>query len=167
MDRVASCCARRRRRPRRAPTPCPVRATGTTLRERLAQHASVEPCRSCHLLFDPLGLGLENFDPIGRWRDSDDGRARRCHAASCRAPIWRSTARPRWPQALQKDPRFARCLTRKLLTFALGRGMEPADAPALEYLTSGFAGGGYRFRDLVETIASSPLMTMRGGRSEP
>ena len=144
----------------------PPPANGTSLRERIAQHASVEPCRSCHMLFDPVGLGLENFDPIGRWRDDDAG-----------APIDARGVVPgtdsafdgpaQLAGALQKDPRFARCLTRKLLTFALGRGMEAADAPAIEYLTGQLAGSGYRFRTLVETIAQSPLMTMRGGRSEP
>jgi hypothetical protein len=144
----------------------PPPANGTSLRERIAQHAAVEPCRSCHMLFDPLGLGLENFDPIGRWRDDDAG-----------APLDASGVVPgtdlafRGPaelaEALQKDPRFPSCLTRKLLTFALGRGMEPSDAPAIEYLTGQFAGNGHRFRKLVELIARSPLMTMRGGRSEP
>jgi hypothetical protein len=144
----------------------PPPANGTSLRERLAQHATVEPCRSCHMLFDPLGLALENFDPIGRWRDTDAGA--RIDASGVvpgtDVPFDGPAA---LAEALRKDPRFARCLTRKLLTFALGRGMEPADAPALDYLTARFAAGGYRFRGLVETIASSPLMTMRGGRGEP
>jgi hypothetical protein len=144
----------------------PVRAPGLTLRQRLAQHASVEPCRGCHMAFDPLGLGLENFDPIGRWRDQDEV-----------APIDASGVVPgtdltfdspaTLAEALQKDPRFPRCLVRKLLTFALGRGMEASDTPAIDYLSAGFARDGYRFRALVETIASSPLMTMRGGRSAP
>jgi hypothetical protein len=70
-------------------------------------------------------------------------------------------------QALQRDPRFARCMTRKLLTYALGRGMQLSDDPALNLLTERFAAGGHRFRALVETIATSPLMTTRGGNSQP
>ncbi len=144
----------------------PARVQGVSLRERLAQHASVEPCRSCHATFDPLGLALENFDPIGRWREQDEGQP-----IDARGVLPGTDLAFDGPaglaEALQKDPRFVGCLTRKLLTFALGRGMEPADGPALEYLTERFARGGHRFRDLVETIARSPLMTMRGGRSEP
>jgi hypothetical protein len=144
----------------------PARVQGTTLRERLALHASVEPCRSCHMLFDPPGLALENFDAIGRWRDDDDGAP-----VDARGTVPGSDLAFEGPAALagalQEDPRFVRCLTRKLLTFALGRGLEAADGPAVEYLTGRFASGGYRFRKLVETIAKSPLMTMRGGRSEP
>ena len=82
----------------------PGAAQGATRRERLAEHASVEPCRSCHLLFDPLGLALENFDPIGRWRDEDEGAAHRRRRACCRGPTSPSRGRPSWPQALQKDP---------------------------------------------------------------
>jgi hypothetical protein len=70
-------------------------------------------------------------------------------------------------EALQKDPRFARCLTRKLMTFALGRGLEASDNAALDLLSGKFAAGGYRFRDLVQAIAGSPVMTDRGGRGEP
>jgi hypothetical protein len=144
----------------------PVRREGTTRRERLAEHASVEPCRTCHLLIDPPGLALENFDPIGRWRDEDDGEPIDARGVvpgtelAFDGPLELS-------RALQKDPRFARCFVRKLLTYALGRGMQPVDGPAIEQLASGFERGGYRFPDLVEAIAASPLMNMRGGRSEP
>ncbi len=144
----------------------PASAGGASFRERLQQHASVEPCRSCHQLFDPLGLALENFDPIGRWRDVDG-----------ETPIQTSGTVPgtgapfdgpaSLAQALQKDPRFARCLTRKLMTFALGRGLEASDNAALDLLSGQFATGGYRFRDLVQAVAISPVMTDRGGRSEP
>jgi hypothetical protein len=144
----------------------PLRTPGLTLRQRLAQHASVEPCRSCHLAFDPLGLGLENFDAIGRWRDQDEGAAIDASGVVPGTDL-AFDGPAALAAALQKDPRFPRCLVRKLLTFALGRGMEPSDGPAIDYLSAAFVGDGYRFRTLVETIAGSPLMTMRGGRSEP
>ena len=117
------------------------------------------------MLIDPLGFGLENYDPIGRWRDRT--RAQPIDAtgeiAGHRRCAFNNPAE--LATALQKDPRFARCMTRKLLTYAVGRGMEPADTPALDVLTERFAAGGYRFRALVETIATSPLMTIRGGRA--
>jgi hypothetical protein len=137
-----------------------------TMRQRLAMHSKVEPCRTCHQLMDDLGFGLENYDGIGRWRDNDEG-----------APIDASGVLPgttvrfnnavELAAALQKDPRFGRCMTRKLLTYAMGRGMEEADKPALDHLTERFVSSGHRFRSLVETIATSPLMTSRGGESAP
>jgi hypothetical protein len=137
-----------------------------TLRQRLAVHIQNEPCKSCHALMDPLGFGLENYDAIGRWRDTDEG-----------LPVDASGTVPGTGEAfrgvtemtalLQKDPRFAQCLTRKLLTYAVGRGMGDADAPAVMDLAGRFVSGGHRFRDLVELVATSPLMTMRGGSSEP
>jgi hypothetical protein len=137
-----------------------------TLRQRLAIHTQIEPCRTCHALLDPMGFGLENFDAIGRWRDTDEGSPvdatgvipGSTHAFSNPAEL---------AAGLQKDPRFARCLTRKLLTFAIGRGMEAVDDPALDMLSKQFSSGGYRFKDLVQIITTSPLMTMRGGNSAP
>jgi hypothetical protein len=144
----------------------PVRSAGTTRREQLAQHASVEPCRSCHRLFDPLGMALENFDPIGRWRDEDEGQP--VDAAGVVPGTNLAFEGPEeLAQALQGDARFGRCLVRKLLTYALGRGMEATDEPAIDHLASGLARGGHRFRDLVQAIAASPLMGMRGGKSQP
>jgi hypothetical protein len=137
-----------------------------SMRERLAQHSAKQPCLTCHQLIDPMGFGLENYDAIGRWRDTDDGSA---IDASGTVPGTdnRFNDAAELAAALQKDPRFARCMTRKLLTYALGRGMQESDNPALDLLTQKFVAGGHRFRALVETIAQSPLMTMRGGNSAP
>ena len=137
-----------------------------TMRQRLSQHAANEPCRTCHKIIDPIGFGLENYDPIGRWRDQDQGMP---IDASGEIPDTgvRFANGPEMGAALRDDPRFARCVTRKLLTYAVGRGMGMTDTPALDLLTERFASGGYRFRALVETIATSPLMTTRGGKSEP
>jgi hypothetical protein len=137
-----------------------------TMRQRLSQHAANEPCRTCHKVIDPMGFGLENYDPIGRWRDQDQGMP---IDASGEIPDTgaRFANGPEMGAALRDDPRFARCVTRKLLTYAVGRGMGTSDTPALDLLTDRFASGGYRFRALVETIATSPLMTTRGGKSEP
>jgi hypothetical protein len=144
----------------------PAASAGTTRREQLAQHSSVEPCRSCHQLFDPLGLALENFDPIGRWRDEDEGQP-----IDAAGTIPGTDLAFQGPQALSEalkgDPRFGRCLVRKLLTYALGRGMEATDDPAIDHLAAGFSRADHRFRDLVQAIAASPLMVMRGGKSQP
>jgi hypothetical protein len=137
-----------------------------TMRERLAQHSKVEPCRTCHQLMDDLGFALENYDGIGRWREQDEGAAIDASGVLPGTTV-RFNNGAELAAALQKDPRFGRCMTRKLLTYALGRGMEEADKPALDLLTARFVQSGHRFRSLVETIATSPLMTSRGGKSEP
>jgi hypothetical protein len=137
-----------------------------TLRQRLAIHSQVEPCKTCHVIMDPLGFGLENYDAIGRWRDTDAGEPIDATGALPGTDIKFSNP-TELAAGLQKDPRFGRCLTRKLLTFALGRGMEQVDEPALDALTQQFSKGGYRFKDLIQIISTSPLMTMRGGNSAP
>jgi hypothetical protein len=137
-----------------------------TLRQRLAIHSQIEPCKTCHVIMDPLGFGLENYDAIGRWRDTDAGEPIDATGALPGTDIKFSNP-TELATGLQKDPRFGRCLTRKLLTFAMGRGMEAVDDPALDALTQQFSKGGYRFKDLIQIIATSPLMTMRGGNSAP
>ena len=137
-----------------------------TMRERLAEHSRVEPCRTCHQLMDPLGFGLENYDAVGRWRDTDAGQPIDASGVLPGTDL-RFTNPTELAAALQKDVRFSRCMTRKLLTYALGRGLEGADVQAQVLLTNAFAESGFRFRKLVELIAQSPLMTMRGGKSAP
>jgi hypothetical protein len=137
-----------------------------TLRQRLAIHSQIEPCKTCHVIMDPLGFGLENYDAIGRWRDTDAGEPIDATGVLPGTDIKFSNP-TELAAGLQKDPRFGRCLTRKLLTFALGRGMEQVDEPALDALTQQFSKGGYRFKDLIQIISTSPLMTMRGGNSAP
>ena len=137
-----------------------------TMRQRLSQHAENEPCRTCHKIIDPLGFGLENYDAIGRWRDQDQGMP---IDATGEIPEFglRFNNGAEMGAVLRGDPRFARCVTRKLLTYAVGRGMGMADQPAMDVLTDRFSSGGFRFRALVESIATSPLMTTRGGNSAP
>ena len=80
---------------------------------------------------DPVGFALENFDAVGRWRDARGGPAGRRRRAACPTAA-SSTAWPGWKQALLKRPElFVGTLTEKLLTFALGRGVEYYDAPAV------------------------------------
>ncbi|HEY0710105.1 MAG TPA: DUF1592 domain-containing protein [Polyangia bacterium] len=137
-----------------------------SLRERFSAHTNDPTCAGCHSLLDPLGFGLENYDAIGRWRDRDSGAA--IDATGTMPGSNERFATPaELATAVQKDSRFARCLTRKLLTYAVGRGMGSADAPAIDALTERFARGGHRFTELIELVAQSPLMTMRGGSSQP
>jgi hypothetical protein len=138
-------------------------AGGLTLRERLERHRSRAECASCHARMDPLGYGLENFDAVGAWRDRDgetpidpagtlpDGRRFR-GAAELRAIL---TERPE---------RFTRCLTEKLLVYALGRPLTPADRPAVDRIVRHAGRNGHRVSSLVIALVRSDPFQKRNSR---
>jgi hypothetical protein len=131
-----------------------------SMRERLMQHRSNDACASCHAVIDPVGFALENFDAVGRWREAEDGR-----------PIDASGGLPDGSefadvagleQALLDRPElFVRTLTEKLMTFALGRGMEYFDAPAIRKIVADARGDDYRFSRLIVGIVNSTPFQMR------
>ncbi len=140
-----------------------------TMRQRIAEHRENPVCSSCHSMMDPLGLGLENFDATGRWREVEAaGDAR----AALFAPIDSSGAFPdgtefnnvpELKQALMdRSDRFVSTMTEKLLTYALGRGLEYYDAPAVRMITREAAGSEYRLSALVLGVAKSLPFQMRG-----
>ena len=96
------------------------------MRRRMEQHRSQPSCAVCHNRLDPLGFGLENYDGLGAWRDKDAGHV---VDASGTLPSGESFRGPGELKAILKSrPReFARCLTEKMLTYALGRGLEESD----------------------------------------
>jgi mono/diheme cytochrome c family protein len=133
-----------------------------TLRQRMEQHRSNTSCANCHSRLDPPGFGLENFDAIGAWREKE-GAFR--IDASGKLPGGESFQGPGELKAILKGrPReFTRCLTEKLLTYALGRGLEDFDACTVDKITSAVAAGHYRFHRLViEIVKSDPFLKRRG-----
>ena len=139
-----------------------------TMRERIAEHRENPVCASCHSLMDPLGLGLENFDSTGRWREVEaTGDAR----AASFAPIDSSGAFPdgtefntvpELKQALMaRSDRFVATMTEKLLTYALGRGLEYYDAPAVRAIAREAARSDYRLSALVLGVTKSVPFQMR------
>jgi Protein of unknown function (DUF1592)/Protein of unknown function (DUF1588)/Protein of unknown function (DUF1587)/Protein of unknown function (DUF1595)/Protein of unknown function (DUF1585) len=132
-----------------------------TMRERMEAHRKNPVCATCHTQMDPIGFALEHYDAVGRWRNTDQGQ-----------PIDASGVLPggqaidgatELAAAIKKDPRFERCATRKLYTYALGRVPEPFDAQRLAGLTATFAAGGHRTRDLIVDIVHSDAFRMRHG----
>jgi len=131
----------------------------------LEQHRKNSTCASCHARMDPLGFGLENFDAIGAWRN-EDGKFP--IDASGMLPDGRSFKGPQGLKSILKTDRaaFAEGLTEKLLTYALGRGLERYDRLAVRKITSRLAAEDYRFSTLVlEIINSLPFQMRRGDRS--
>jgi hypothetical protein len=114
---------------------------------------------------DPLGFALENYDAIGQWRTQDGSFPIDNSGA---LPDGRKVQGPNGLKAVLKcdQDAFTRCLTGKLLTYALGRGLEPSDQPAVHTITRHVAEDDYRCSRLVLEIVSSPLFQMRSGESE-
>jgi hypothetical protein len=131
-----------------------------TIRERLAEHRANPACASCHNLMDPVGFSLENFDAVGRWRMFDRGQ-----------PVDSSGALPDGTTVssleqleagiLERPEMFVSTLTGKLLTFALGRGVESFDAPAIRKVVRDSADDNYRFSSLIQAIVTSTPFQMR------
>jgi hypothetical protein len=136
------------------------RARPTTVRERLEQHRASPTCASCHARMDPLGFALENFDPIGQWRDADNGAP--IDAASVLPDGSKVDGPVAFRQALlARREEFATNFTEKLMTYALGRGLEFYDAPAVRRIVKDAAAHDYRWSDIVLGIVKSVPFRMR------
>ena len=132
----------------------------TSLRERMEQHRSNPVCASCHATMDPLGFALENFDAIGRWREDDEG------APIDSAITWRGTdidSPGTFREALlrQGEGELVQTITEKLLTYALGRGVDYLDAPTVRHIVRDAARDDYRWSSLVLGIVESTPFQQR------
>ena len=131
-----------------------------SVRERLAEHRANAACASCHNLMDPVGFSLENFDAVGRWRETEAGKL--IDASGGLADGSEFVGVSGLEQALLNRPElFVRTLTEKLLTFALGRGVEHYDAPAIRKIVNNAREEGYRFSRLIIGIVNSTPFQMR------
>ena len=131
-----------------------------SMRERMQEHRSNAVCANCHKLMDPIGLALENFDAVGRWRTTDNG-----------API---DARDTLYNGIQVDgpvslrnvilahpDQFVRTMTEMLLTYALGRGLEHYDMPIVRSIVRDAGSQNYKFSSLVLGVVKSVPFQMR------
>lgn len=135
-------------------------STEMTIRERLAEHRANVACASCHDLMDPVGFAFENFDAVGRWRIFDDGQP--IDASGDLPDGTRVTNFKDLESSILKRPEiFVGTLTEKLLTFALGRGVEPFDAPAVRKVVRESSNQDYRLSSLIMGIVSSVPFQMR------
>jgi hypothetical protein len=128
-------------------------ATSPTLRERLQTHLTDPYCASCHRLTDPIGLGFENFDGIGKWRLTENGAT--IDASGDLDGVAFANA---WEMAevVHDSPQLGPCFTRHVYRYSVGR-LEAGDEQALlGWLNEGFAGTGYSFRELLVDTVLSP-----------
>ncbi len=134
-----------------------------SLRERMEQHRAKPICASCHQRMDPLGFAFENFDAIGAWRKMDGKFA---IDAAGTLPSGQSFKGARELSLILKAraPEFRRCLSEKMLTYALGRGLEYYDKCALDDICAGVAKEDNRFSSLVLAVVKSEPFQLRKGR---
>jgi hypothetical protein len=131
-----------------------------SVRERLALHRANMPCAGCHKLMDPVGFSLENYDAVGRWRDMEEGKP---IDSSGGLPDGRTFEGITGLQKaiLTRPELFVSTFTEKLLTYALGRGVEYYDAPAIRKIVRDSEAQNYRFSSVILGIASSTPFEMR------
>jgi mono/diheme cytochrome c family protein len=131
-----------------------------SMRQRMEQHRANPVCASCHALMDPLGLSLENFDAVGKWRTLGESAA--SIDATGRFPDGTTFQGPAGLRdALLRSDRFVSTLTEKMLTYALGRGVEHYDMPAVRGILRDAAKSDYRFSSLIVGVVQSPPFRMR------
>ncbi|MFN0165525.1 MAG: DUF1592 domain-containing protein [Bryobacteraceae bacterium] len=132
-----------------------------SLRQQMEKHRSNPMCASCHAKMDAIGFGLENYDAIGRWRTQDGKFPVEAGGQIGGQPF----TRPAQLKALLRanPEEFARCLTEKMMTYALGRGVERYDRPAVQSILADLRAGGYRFSTLILGIVKSMPFQMRRG----
>lgn len=133
-----------------------------TLREQLEKHRSNATCASCHSLMDPLGFGLENFDPIGGWREK---RGDFPIDSTGELPTGERFTGPAELKALLMTRKndFVHSLAEKMVTYALGRGVQRYDAPVINRIVERVIADDYRFSALALGIVESLPFQMRRG----
>ena len=141
---------------------------GLTQRQALEVHRADPNCNSCHQLMDPIGLGLENFDAVGVYREMDAGKP---IDANGQLPSGEAFVGAKELAArIAVKPEFARCAAHKLYSYALGRPPVATaghlDGPTLDALARGLTTNDFSFAQLVEQIVTSPTFTSRRGEPE-
>jgi hypothetical protein len=131
-----------------------------TMRQVLEQHRISPTCAACHQIFEPVGLALENFDAVGAWRTHDEGvPVDTSGKLPDGTPLDDGVTALRGNMLKYKD-QFVRVVAERLLTYALGRGVEHDDMPIVRAIVRGAEGAQYRFSSLVLGIVGSEPFQM-------
>jgi hypothetical protein len=136
--------------------PVPDPGLGLTNRESMEIRTAGEPCHTCHVNINPIGYGLEMFDPVGAERATDHGKPIDASGVMPGGKTFANTGE--MLDLLRQDDRFAACVTKKMLTYALGRGLvESCDAAQIASLATQLKADGYKLRNHVVRIVTSDL----------
>ena len=134
--------------------------SSASLRQQLEQHRKNAVCASCHARMDPLGFGFENFDAVGAWRTMDGKFPIDPSGTLPDGKAFRGVDELKAILRQQKDT-FAEGLTEKLLMYALGRGLDRSDQPAVKQIVTRMAANDYKFSSLLLGIVDSVPFQMR------
>jgi len=127
----------------------------TTLREQLIKHRADVTCAQCHNKIDPPGFALENFDAIGAWRDQYPSKLKVDASGKLTAgKSFTSNAEFR-TLIVAEECAFTRCLTQKILTYAIGRKLNSSDRPSIDRIIKEMNGGEKGLRDLIQAVVDS------------
>jgi hypothetical protein len=130
---------------------------GLTFKQRLEKHREEPACAGCHARIDPMGFGLENYDAIGRWREKINDDPVDASAKLLTGEEYHSASEYKALVLKQKDA-FLRNLVEKVLAYALGRGLEPHDQPAVKKILAALQKDGNKSETLVrEVVLSLPF----------
>ena len=137
-----------------------------TMRQRMEEHRSSPQCAVCHRIMDPIGFALENFDGLGRWRNTDGDEGARIDSSGV-LPDGTAFEGPDGLRDLliRKQGMFVETFTERLLTYALGRGTEAYDAPVIRRIVTDAAPGGYRWSTIILGIVGSKPFQMTKTRT--
>ena len=131
-----------------------------SMRERMVRHRVNPVCATCHARMDPLGFALENYDAVGRWRTHESGLPIDNSAELLDGTTFAGPA-ALLAMLVGNREQFATTVTEKLLTYALGRGLEYFDAPAVRAIVRGAADVDYSLQSLIVGISQSTPFLMR------
>jgi hypothetical protein len=126
-----------------------------SLRQQMEQHRKNPTCASCHARMDAIGFGLENFDAIGAWRERDGDAPIDSSGELASGDRFKGAVELIELLARKRGDDFRRCLAEKMLTYALGRGVEYYDRPAVEKIMAELRAHDDRFSALILAVAQS------------
>jgi hypothetical protein len=133
-----------------------------TLRATLEMHRDSPLCASCHSRMDPIGLGMENFNALGMWRQTERGQSIDTSGKLVTGETFKTFGELKHILATNHRPDFYRCLTEKLLTYAVGRGLEYYDTETVDKIVRDLEQNDGRFSVLLnDIIASAPFQKQR------
>jgi hypothetical protein len=130
-----------------------------TMRQILEQHHTAVSCATCHRTFEPMGLALENFDAVGAWRTEDEGQPIDATGVLADGTKLDGVTTLR-AAMLKRQDQFVRVVAEKLLTYALGRGVDYPDMPLVRSIVRESEASKYRFSSMVLGIVKSPAFQM-------
>jgi cytochrome c5 len=130
-----------------------------TMRQTMEAHHSNPTCNTCHQIFEPIGLALENFDAVGMWRTQDEGQPIDATGVLVDGTKVDGVKSLR-DVLVRRQDQFVRVVAEKLLTYALGRGVDYPDMPLVRTIVRGSAASNYKFSSLVSGIVKSPAFQM-------